>query len=320
MLFYFSAARNNNPGPTTGHHLELRNLAASFSSLSASLRYPQFLGQTISLNSPGLHTKPHRGITAQRPSIIQCPLEVGGFPWRLTPPAEKADRAQLAAQLHLRRAQPGVLRLSISGNAFGLATFLDDSNRSPKTNAGLRDALAPFAGRNSYNFTLPAFLLLQAAAGLFLLLLLRETGEPCFRAHDSAVRGISARAPRPLGLGRLGPKTLSFGSTLLVFVPRLRGSNPIARPFAHVRALRNPAFPGVDQCWVPGWDGAFALTGERVVPLPSGGCLRRRVPHPRLASCSTTQSLDPSRSEGSRHLHRDFARSPCVASTLWSCM
>jgi putative ABC transport system permease protein len=119
----------------------------------------------------------------------------------------------------------------------------------PKTNAGRSTTLLQLR-KELYVFTLPLFLLLQAAAGLVLLLACANLANLVFARMIGRQREIALRAALGAGRGRLGQLFLS--ETLLYSAAA--GIVAIATSFASVRALRTSIPVGWTK-WVPGWDG-----------------------------------------------------------------
>src|SRR6266446_4145678 len=201
---------------------------------------PQLLGKTISLNSR-VYT-----IVGIMPKEFdyQVPVELW-VPLALTA-AEKADRAQLSLNA-LARLKPGV---SVSQARVALANFSRRLEQEyPKTNAGRSTTLLQLR-KELYTFTLPLFLLLQAAAGFVLLLACANLANLVFARMIGRQREIALRAALGAGRGRLGQlflsETLEYSTAA--------GVVAIAASFASVRALRT-SIPVSWTKWVPGWDG-----------------------------------------------------------------
>jgi putative ABC transport system permease protein len=119
----------------------------------------------------------------------------------------------------------------------------------PKTNAGRTMTLLQLR-KELYMFTLPLFLLLQAAAGFVLLLACANLANLVFARMIGRQREIALRTALGAGRGRLGQLFLS--ETLLY--SSAAGAVAIAASFATVRALRT-SIPAGWTKWVPGWDG-----------------------------------------------------------------
>src|SRR6266849_6309777 len=201
---------------------------------------PQVLGKTLLLNSR-VYT-----VVGIMPKDFDYPVPVELWvPLALTP-AEKADRTQLSLNA-LARLKPGS---SISQAAAVLANFSQRLEQEyPKTNAGRSTTLLQLR-KELYMFTLPLFLLLQAAAGFVLLLACANLANLVFARMIGRQREIALRAALGASRGRLGQLFLS--ETLLYSLAA--GAVAIAASFASVRALRTSIPVGWTK-WVPGWDG-----------------------------------------------------------------
>jgi predicted permease len=213
---------------------------------------PQLLGKTVSLNS---HVYTIVGIM---PKGFDYPVPVELWvPLALTP-AEKNDRTQLSLSA-LARLKPGV---SVSQVGAGLANFSHRLEQEyPKTNAGRAITLLQLR-KELYMFTLPLFLLLQAAAGFVLLLACANLANLVFARMVGRQREIALRAALGAGRGRLGQLFLS--ETLLYSCAA--GAVAIAASFASVRALRTSIPLGWTK-WVPGWDGIRVDTNVLVFTI-----------------------------------------------------
>jgi putative ABC transport system permease protein len=221
---------------------------------------PQFLGKTITLNSR-VYT-----IVGIMPKDFDYPVPVELWvPLALTP-VEKADRAQLSLNA-LARLKPGV---SVSQAGAVLNSFSRRLEQEyPKTNAGRKTILLPLR-KELYMFTLPLFLLLQAAAGFVLLLACANLANLVFARMIGRQREIALRAA--LGAGRVRLGQLFISETLLY--SSAAGVVAVAASFASVRALLTSIPVGWTK-WVPGWDGirvdanvlAFAILAAIAVGL-----------------------------------------------------
>jgi putative ABC transport system permease protein len=200
---------------------------------------PRLLGKTITLNSR-VYT-----IVGIMPKDFDYPVPAELWvPLALTP-VEKADRAQPSLNA-LARLKPGV---SVSQAAAALSNFSRRLEQAyPKTNAGRSTALLQLR-KELYMFTLPLFLLLQAAAGFVLLLACANLANLVFARMIGRQREIALRAALGAGRGRLGQ--LFISETLLY--SSAAGVVAIAASFASVRALRTSIPVGWTK-WVPGWD------------------------------------------------------------------
>jgi putative ABC transport system permease protein len=201
---------------------------------------PHLPGKTISLNGRVY------SIVGIMPKDFDYPVPVELWvPLALTP-EEKADRAQLSLQA-LGRLKDGV---SIAQTRVALAGFSRRlAEEYPKTNAS-RTMMALQLRKELYLFTLPLFLLLQAAAGFVLLLACANLANLVFARMIGRQREIALRAALGAGRARLGQ--LFISETLLYSMAA--GLVAIAASFASVRALQT-SIPAGWTKWVPGWDG-----------------------------------------------------------------
>jgi predicted permease len=201
---------------------------------------PRLLGKTISLNGRAYT------IVGIMPKDFDYPVPVELWvPLALTP-AERADRTQLSlsALARLKR------EVSVSQASVVLAGFSHRLQQEfPKTNAGRTTTLLQLR-KELYMFTLPLFLLLQAAAGFVLLLACANLANLVFARMIGRQREIALRAALGASRGRLGQLFLS--ETLLYSFAA--GLVAIAASFASARALRTSIPVGWTK-WVPGWDG-----------------------------------------------------------------
>jgi putative ABC transport system permease protein len=161
-------------------------------------------------------------------------------------PAERADRAQLSLQA-LGRLKPGV-------SVAQARTVLDGVSRRlqqqyPLTNAN-RTMTSLQLRKELYLYTLPLFLLLQAAAGFVLLLACANLANLLFARIVGRQREIAVRTA--LGADRHRLARLFVTETLLLSC--IAGAAAIAASFWSVKLLRTSISPGWTM-WVPGWDG-----------------------------------------------------------------
>jgi putative ABC transport system permease protein len=201
---------------------------------------PRQLGGKISLNGRSY------SIVGIMPKGFDYPVPVELWvPLALTP-EEKADRAQLSLQV-LSRLRAGVTLNQARATLAGFSRRLEQDY--PKTNAG-RTMKALQLRKELYVFTLPLFLLLQAAAGFVLLLACANLANLVFARMIGRQREIALRSALGAGRGRLGQLFLS--ETLLYSMAA--GVVAITASFASVRMLR-ASIPAGWTKWVPGWDG-----------------------------------------------------------------
>jgi putative ABC transport system permease protein len=201
---------------------------------------PRLLGGPISVNGRSY------SIVGIMPNDFDYPVPVELWvPLALTP-EEKGDRAQLSLQV-LGRLKEGVTLDQARATLAGFSRRL--AQDYPKTNAG-RTMKALQLRKELYVFTLPLFLLLQAAAGFVLLLACANLANLVFARMIGRQREIALRAALGAGRGRLGQLFLS--ETLLYSMAA--GVVAITASFASVRMLR-ASIPAGWTKWVPGWDG-----------------------------------------------------------------
>jgi putative ABC transport system permease protein len=201
---------------------------------------PRLLGGKISLNGRSY------SVVGIMPKGFDYPVPVELWvPLALTP-EEKADRAQLSLQV-LSRLRDGVTLNQARATLAGFSRRLEQDY--PKTNAGRTMKALPLR-KELYVFTLPLFLLLQAAAGFVLLLACANLANLAFARMIGRQREIALRSALGAGRGRLGQLFLS--ETLLYSMAA--GVVAITASFASVRMLR-ASIPAGWTKWVPGWDG-----------------------------------------------------------------
>src|SRR5690242_13077637 len=166
-------------------------------------------------------------------------------PLALTP-AEKSDRSQLSLAA-LGRLKAGV---SVSQAAAALNGFSRRlSELYPNTNATRSLTLLQLR-KELYLYTLPLFLLLQAAAIFVLLLACANLANLLFARMLARQKEFAVRSA--LGAGRSRLARLLVSEMLLLAL--IGGSVAIAASFSSVRILRNGISPDWTQ-WVPGWGG-----------------------------------------------------------------
>jgi predicted permease len=201
---------------------------------------PQLLGRAILLNGR-VYT-----IVGIMPRDFDYPVPVELWvPLALTP-AERADRTQLSLSA-LARLKAGVSVFQANSVLAGFSHRLE--REYPKTNVGRTTSLLQLR-KELYMFTLPLFLLLQAAAVFVLLLACANLANLVFARMIGRQREIALRCALGASRGRLGQLFLS--ETLLY--SSAAGMVAIAATFASARALRT-SIPVDWTKWVPGWDG-----------------------------------------------------------------
>ena len=166
-------------------------------------------------------------------------------PLALTP-AQRADRSQLSLNA-LARLKPDVTLGQARFELDGLARQL--GLQFPETNSG-RAVDVLLLRKELYSFTLPLFLLLQAAAGFVLLLACANLANLLFARMLGRQKELAVRAA--LGAGRARLARLFVCETFLLSM--IAGAGAIAVSFWSIRLLRTSMPPGWTM-WVPGWNG-----------------------------------------------------------------
>ena len=220
---------------------------------------PQLIGKTVLLNGRSYT------VVGIMPKDFSFPVPVEIWvPLALTP-EEKADRGQLSLQV-LARLKPGVSAGQARAAIANISQHLAEAY--PKTNSG-RVATLLELRKELYSFTLPMFSLLQAAAGLVLLLACANLANLVFARMIGRQREIAVRIALGAGRGRLGQLFVSEALELSL----IAGGVAIVASFWSVRALRTGIPVGWTK-WVPGWDGiqlnANVLTFGILVALGVG--------------------------------------------------
>jgi predicted permease len=159
---------------------------------------------------------------------------------------EKSDRAKLSLQA-LARLKSGVTVAQATAGLNTLSRRL--SELYPKTNAGRTlDVLQ--LRKELYIYSLPLFLLLQAAAMFVLLLACANLANLLFARMIARQRELAVRSALGANRTRLARLVISEMSLLAL----LGGAVAIAASFSSVRILRESISPDWTK-WVPGWDG-----------------------------------------------------------------
>jgi putative ABC transport system permease protein len=161
-------------------------------------------------------------------------------------PAEKADRTKLSLE-SLARLKPGIDVAQARSAADSVAKRLQQEY--PATNANRRTEVLQLR-RELYLYTLPLFLLLQAAAVFVLLLACANLANLLFARIFGRQKEIAVRTA--LGAGRWRLARLFVTETLLLSC--IAGGVAIAVSFWSVRILRT-SIASSWTMWVPGWDG-----------------------------------------------------------------
>ena len=165
-------------------------------------------------------------------------------PLALTP-AEKADRAALSLEA-LARLQPGVGVAQAKVALESVSRRLEQEY--PLTNAG-REVSVMLLRKELYSFTLPIFLLLQAAAFFVLLLAIANLVNVHFARMVGRQKELALRLALGGTRGRLA-QLLICESLLLSGIAAMV---TVATSFWSVRVLRTSISPDWTM-WVPGWN------------------------------------------------------------------
>jgi putative ABC transport system permease protein len=159
--------------------------------------------------------------------------------------AEKADRRQLWMQA-VGRLKPGVSVEQARERLVSVARKL--GQMYAKTNSG-RSVQVLLLRKELYTFTLPLFLLMQAAAGLVLLLACANVANLVFVHMVGRQRELALRRALGAGRGRLAQLLVCEA----VLLSMIAGCVAMAASFWSVKALRT-SIPVNWTKWVPGWD------------------------------------------------------------------
>jgi putative ABC transport system permease protein len=161
-------------------------------------------------------------------------------------PAEKADRTKLSLE-SLARLKPGVSVAQARSAVDSVSQRLQQEY--PTTNANRRTEVLQLR-RELYLYTLPLFLLLQAAAVFVLLLACANLANLLFARIIGRQKEIAVRTA--LGAGRWRLARLFVTETLLLSC--IAGGVAVAVSFWSAKVLRTSIAPSWTM-WVPGWDG-----------------------------------------------------------------
>jgi putative ABC transport system permease protein len=201
---------------------------------------PALLGKVIQMNG-----KKYTVVGIMPRSFdYPVPMELW-VPLALTP-AEQSDRAKLSLE-SLARLKPGVSVAQARSAADSIAKRLQQEY--PATNANRRVEVLQLR-KELYLYTLPLFLLLQAAAVFVLLLACANLANLLFARIFARQKEIAVRTALGAGRGRLA--RLFVTETLLLSC--IAGGVAIAVSFWSVKVLRTSIAPSWTM-WVPGWDG-----------------------------------------------------------------
>jgi putative ABC transport system permease protein len=201
---------------------------------------PAILGKTIHLS--GLNYT----IVSIMPQGFSYPVPMELCVPLVPSPAEKADRSQLSLSA-IGRLKPGVTISQANSELGAFSRRL--AEQYPNTNSGRALSLLQLR-KELYLFTLPLFLLLQAAAAFLLLLACANLANLLFARMIGRQKELAVRSA--LGGNRIRLARLLVSEMLALAL--LGGALAIASSFSTVRVLRNSISPEWTK-WVPGWDG-----------------------------------------------------------------
>src|SRR5262252_8529763 len=200
----------------------------------------QFVGKTIRLNGRNYT------VAGIMPPDFDYPVSIEVWaPLALTA-AEKSDRARLSL-FALARLKPSLSIAQTNAALNDLSRRL--SELYPKTNAGRALHLLQLR-KELYIYSLPLFLLLQAAALFVLLLACANLANLLFARMIARQRELAVRSALGANRTRLARLLVSEMSLLAI----LGGAVAIAASYSSVSILRNSISPDWTK-WVPGWDG-----------------------------------------------------------------
>ena len=200
----------------------------------------QFVGKTIRLNGRNYT------VAGIMPPDFDYPVSIEVWaPLALTA-AEKSDRGRLSL-FALGRLKPGLstAQANVALNNFSRRL----SELYPKTNAGRALNLLQLR-KELYIYSLPLFLLLQAAAVFVLLLACANLANLLFARMIARQKELAVRSALGANRSRLARLLVSEMSLLTL----LGGTVAMAASFSSVRILRNSISPDWTK-WVPGWNG-----------------------------------------------------------------
>jgi len=200
---------------------------------------PAVLGRTFRLNGR-VYT-----VAGVMPPQFAFPAAVQLWIPLALKPEEQNDRSKLSLTA-VARLKAGVTRAQALADLDSFGRRLQQ--QYPQTNANRRLALLELR-KELYAFTLPLFLLLQAAAIFVLLLACANLANLLFARMIGRQREIAVRAA--LGAGRVRMSLLFIAETLLLSLTA--GGIAVLVSFWSVKLLRTSISPSWTM-WVPGWD------------------------------------------------------------------
>jgi predicted permease len=201
---------------------------------------PAVLGKVIRLNARNYT------VVGVMPQDFDFPVPVELWVPLALPSAEKADRSKLSLEL-LARLRPGVSVAQARSVLDGVSHRLQQE--FPLTNANRRATLLPLR-QELYMYTLPLFLLLQAAAVFVLLLACSNLANLLFARMFARQKEIAVRTALGAGWWRLA--RLFITETLLLC--GIAGGTAVLASFWIIKILRTSIAPSWTM-WVPGWNG-----------------------------------------------------------------
>ena len=202
-------------------------------------RDPHLVGKTIRLDGRNYT------VAGIMPPDFDYPVPMELWVPLALAPAEKSDRSQLSLTA-LARLKPGVRAAQAAAALNNLSYRL--SELYPKTNAG-RVLKVLELRKELYLYTLPLFLLLQAAAVFVLLLACANLANLLFARMIARQKELAVRSALGASRSRLARLLVSEMSLLALG----GGAVAIAASFSSVRILRDSISPDWTK-WVPGWD------------------------------------------------------------------
>lgn len=213
--------------------------------LSHALWQRQFGGNSSILGTPiKLNGRPRTVIGIMPPNFS---FPVPALLWVPLPldPQQPLDRSDLSV-MALARLKPGISPARANAALAAFSHRLEQ--QYPRTNAG-RSAVALQLRKELYIYTLPLFLLLQAAAGFVLLLACANLANLLFARIIVRQKEIAMRTALGAGSRRLAQ--LFISETLLLAL--LSAAVAVTVSFWSVRLLRTSISQDWTK-WVPGWD------------------------------------------------------------------
>ena len=201
---------------------------------------PNLIGKKVRLNGRGY------SIAGIMPRDFDYPVPMELWVPLALSPTERADRSQLSYHA-LARLKPGVSVSAAKAALDGLSRRLGELY--PSTSSGRVLTLLQLR-RELYVYTLPLFLLLQAAAAFVLLLACANLANLLFARMIGRQSELAVRSA--LGANRVRLARLVVSEMLLLAL--LGGAVATAASYWSANVLRNSISPEWTM-WVPGWDG-----------------------------------------------------------------